>query len=344
MKLDRLAYEPGMLVNFYEEGFGALGALCERTWHDRLDVVAEGGAAKLWNSGGELHEVELMFAPADATSARDAAREVFPGCPLTFRLAEAIRPAPLPLERVALAGEGHARPPDPAVGEKLWRAQFTGTTRWRLLEPLKPRFHFSLIALVRCEIQAIDQHWSLRRLAISLPDGEPDEPLAREMDFAQADSELAAKVSWPAPDPAKWLALTRAALADDLVEDLAAIRTRQENYLRRELDRIEDYFVNYERELSTRGGRGASESAKLKTAERLAAAKAEHARRRADQVARHEIRVHPQVDALLLVAEAAWLAKVQVDSARESQTLDAFFVPRARRWFRSDGSTANEPK
>ena len=42
MKLDRLIYDPASLVNFYEDGFAALGALCERTWHDRLEIVAEG--------------------------------------------------------------------------------------------------------------------------------------------------------------------------------------------------------------------------------------------------------------------------------------------------------------
>ncbi|MCX6929660.1 MAG: hypothetical protein NT154_41565, partial [Verrucomicrobia bacterium] len=190
MKLDRLAYEPGALVNFYEEGFGALGALCERTWHDRLDVVAEGDAAKLWNTDGTLHEIELAFAPADATTARDAVREVFPGCPLTFRLAETLRPSPVPLERVALAGEPRGHAPDPAVADKLWRVQFPDTTQWRLAQPFKSDLHFSLVALARCEIQAIDQHWSLHRLAISLPDGEPDASLAREVSFAQADPEM----------------------------------------------------------------------------------------------------------------------------------------------------------
>jgi len=87
MKLNRLAYEPSALVDFYEEGLSALGALCERTWHDRLEIVAEGQAARLWNPEGALHEIELAFASSDAAAARDAAREVFPGCPLTFRLA-----------------------------------------------------------------------------------------------------------------------------------------------------------------------------------------------------------------------------------------------------------------
>jgi len=92
MKLNRATHDPGQLLEFYEEGLSALGALCERTWHDRLQVVAEGRAATLWNPQGALHEVELHFMPSDTTSARDAAREVFPGCPLTFQLAEALRP------------------------------------------------------------------------------------------------------------------------------------------------------------------------------------------------------------------------------------------------------------
>ncbi len=337
MKLERLSYDPGALVDFYETGLAALGALCERTWHDRLEIVAEGPAAKLWNADGTLHEIELAFTPADVTAARDAAREVFPGCPLTFRLAEAIHPVPLPLERVALAGEPHAHPPEPAVAEKLWRAQFANTTRWRLAAPFKPDFHFSLVTLVRCEIQAIDQHWSLRRLAVALPDGEADDSLAQRISFARADAELAASITWPEPEPARWQALLRAVLEAELEGDLATIRLRQENYLRRELDRIDQYFENYQRELAARAVRSASKDAKLKTAERLAAARTEHAHRRADQVARHEIRVQPHLDALLLVAEPAWRAQLQVEAAHQPKTLEGLFVPRARRWLGGGG-------
>lgn len=118
MKLARLNHDPGELLEFYEAGLSSLGALCERTWHDRLEVVADGRAAELWNPQGLLHEAELRFADADAKAARDAAREVFPGCPLTFKLADALRPAPLPLERFLLDDGGIARPPDAAVAEK----------------------------------------------------------------------------------------------------------------------------------------------------------------------------------------------------------------------------------
>ena len=333
MRLDRLPYDPAALVNFYEEGFTALGALCERTWHDRLEIVAEGEPAKLWNPEGALQAVELAFVSGDAASARDAAQEVFPGCPLTFRLAEALRPTPLPLERVALAGEAPTHPPEVAVAEKLWHAQFLNTTRWCLAAPFKATFHFSLVALIRCEIQAIDQHWSLRRLAVALPNGEPDESLAQAVSFAQADP-AAADIAWLAPEPARWQAFLRAALEAGLADELAAIRMRQENYLRRELDRIDEYFEGYARELTARAARSSSQSAKLKTAERLAAARAEHTRRRADQVARHEIRVQPHIDALLLAAEPAWHGSVQVEVGRQAQTIEAQFVPRARRWFR----------
>ena len=334
MKLDRLAYDPAALVDFYEEGFTALGALCERTWHDRLEVVAEGQAARLWNPDGALQEVELTFASADATAARDAVREVFPGCPLTFQLAEALSPKPLALELVALADDAQGSVPDPDVAEKLWRAQFPSTTRWRLTAPFKAGLHYSLVALVRCEIQAIDQHWSLRRLALSLPGGEPDDLLAEQLSFAQTDPVLADEAAWPAPDLARWEAALKTALEADLAPEMAAIRRRQEHYLRRELDRIDDYFANYEHELAARAARSASGNVKLKTGERLAAAKDEHVRRRADQVARHEIRVQPHFDALVLVAERAWQGALQLEIARQPEAVEAQFVPRARRWFR----------
>jgi hypothetical protein len=101
------------------------------------------------------------------------------------------------------------------------------------------------------------------------------------------------------------------------------------------LDRVDQYFDNYERELAARAGRASSENARLKSADRLAAAKADHTRRRADQVGRHEIRVQPQLDALLLVAETAWGSSVQVELDHQPKTFAARFVPRARRWFRS---------
>ena len=332
MKIDRAAHDPGLVLEFYEDGLGMLGALCERTWHDRLEVVAEGRPATLWNPDGTLHEVELYFTPADTTSARDATREVFPGCPLTFRLAEALRCSPLPLERFVLPENAPARPPDAAVVEKLWRAQFPDTARWQMAAPFRTAFHFSLVCLVRCEIQAIDQHWSLHRVAAALPGGELDDDLAREFGFHEAGGDTGVEIPWPAADPAHWNALLQQALEQELAGDLARVRARQENSLRRELERVDDYFENYERELNARAARSSSQNARTKTTDRLAAAKAEHSRRRADQLARHEIRLHPHLDALLLVAENAWCARLRIERAHHAQEIEALFIPRARRW------------
>jgi hypothetical protein len=334
MKLDRLPYDPGTVLDFFQQSLEHLGAVCERTWYDRLQLVAEGTAAKLWNEDGALHETELHFVPGDDTAPRDAAKAVFPGCPLTFRLAETLRPQPLLLERAVLDSAANSVPPAADVAEKLWHAQHPGATRWNLAAPFVAEPHFSLVTLVRCEIQAIDQHWSLHRLALSLPDGQPDEALAAELHFMQLLAEPPEPVAWPRPDPARWQDLLRAALTEELAASLAAIRARQENYLRRELDRIDDYFEHYEQELSQRGARSGSSNVRIKTGERLAAARAEHARRRDDQVQRHEIRVIPHFDALLLLAEPAWRANVSFVEKNQPQERSALFVPRSRRWLR----------
>ena len=332
MKLPRLTQSPGMVADFYDEALTSLGALCERTWHNRLEVVAEGTSARLWNDTGALHEVELWFPSPEDTTPREAAKEVFPGCPLTFRLAEALRPMPLALDRVVLASHAGERPPAADVAEKLWRAQFPETNRWQLASPFVAECHFSLLALMRCEIQAIDQHWSLRRVAVSLPDGAPDDSLAQSLDLAQAAPDTGSEIRWPTPDPARWREFLRGALAEDLAFDLAAIHDRQSHHLRRELDRVDDYFEHYELELAGRAAHTGNENTKLKTAGRLAAAQAEHVRRRADQVARHEIRAHAHLDSLLLISESAWRAGLKVEIAHRPQSLSALFIPRARRW------------
>jgi hypothetical protein len=332
VKLERAIHEPSELLEFYEEGLATLGALCERTWHDRLEVIAEGRAAKLWNPDGAMHEVELQFAPADATSARDASREVFPGCPLTFQLADALRPSPLPLERFILPDASPPRPPDPAVAEKIWRTQFSDSRRWQLEPPWKPDVHFSLLAIVRCEIQAIDQHWSLHRLSISLTDGESDDALARELGFHQTAPPPDSGIRWPEPNPSRWRDLLQSVIEQELVGDTNRVRNRQQDRLRHELERIDDYFENYEHELSARAKRSASKNSQLKIADRLAAARAEHARRRTDQLARHEIGIHPHLDALMLIGEKAWSASLQVERAHRTETVQALFVPRLRQW------------
>ncbi len=332
MKLERIPHNPGQLLEFYEEGLTTLGALCERTWHDRLQVVAQGRAARLWNPDGALHEIELQFAPADAASARDAAREVFPGCPLTFQLAETLRLSPLPLERFVLPDALSPRPPDAEIVERLWRTQFPETTRWRLTAPQQAAFHFTLLASVRCEIQAIDQHWSLHRVALSLVDGQPDDALAREISFHQTRTDPSGNIAWPSANSAQWREWLQQAVEQALQSEMERIRARQENSLRRELERIDEYFESYERELTARAKRSASAVSKQKTAERLGAAKAEHERRRTDQMARHEIRVIPHLDALLLIAENAWWARLDVEQSHRARTMEALFVPRLRRW------------
>lgn len=333
MNLARLPHDPGALLDFYQEALEHLGAVCERTWFDRLQLVAEGRAARLWNDNGALHETELWFPPPDDTAPRAAAREVFPGCPLTFRLAENLLPATLTLERAVLAPGDRNQPPTADVAEKLWRAQWPGTARWHLESAFRPAHHFSLLALARCEIQAIDQHWSLHRLAVALPGGEPDDLLAAALDFAELSDDVPADLAWPRCDGAQLARWVNAALTDALAPELGAIRQRQEKYLRRELERIDSYFTGYARELSERAARSHSNNVKLKTDERLAAARAEHTRRRADQVQRHEIRVLPRFDALLLLAEPAWQATVTTAHHGESAAHLAHYVPRNRRWF-----------
>ena len=333
MKLERLAYEPGLVLAFYEEGLSALGALCERSWHDRLEVVAEARAASLWNAPGDLYSGELYFAPSDASAARDAAREIFPGSPLTFRLAEALRPSPLPLERVVLHWGSSTTAPDLLTLEKRWRAQFPETRALSVTTEPKVSWHFSLLALVRLEVQAIDQHWFLHRVAMALPGGQPDDQLARELDFADASPEGTEALPWPALDAGLCTQIISSVLQGEISSALAGIRERQEASLRRELGRIDNYFEHYAAELEARSQRSGSQNVRMRTSERLAAAKAEHARRRADQVSRHEIRIVPHPDALLLVGEPAWSAELRVEHRREAETVRAIYVRRSRIWY-----------
>lgn len=332
MKLARLGYDQGALAEFYQEAIERLGGLCERTWYDHLRVVAEGVAAKPWNSDGALLDTELVFSAPETHAPKDPTVEVFPGCPLTFRLVDLLRPEPIPFERVLLGSSGKLTPPTPDVAEKLWYLQHPGTNRWRIESGFVRTHHFSLLTLVRCEIQAIDQHWSLHRLVRSLPGGERDDSLENEFDFAEVVTDSAESVEWPQPTTNRLKELLSQALSEELESELSAIRGRQENYLRRELERVDDYFANYEREVHERAARSRTETTKLKSVERLAAAQAEHARRRADQVQRHAIRVVPYFDALLLLAEPAWKARVTVSRPNEVRAHDAVFVPRNRKW------------
>jgi len=278
-------------------------------------------------------EKNLRFLPADAAGDRDADGQVFPGCPLTFRLSETLRGGALQVERAVLQRFDQGRPPGTEAVEKLWHAQFPGCSRWRMERPLQTSWHFSLLLLARCEIQAIDQHWSLHRLALSLSDGRSDGSLAEQFDFAQVNPRPDGPDAWPALELGQLRDRIGAALTEELAGDLADIRARQERYLRRELDRVDDYFDNYELELQQRTARSHRPDAQPKLQQRLAAARAEHERRRNDQVQRHEIRVIPHVDALLLLAEPVWATAVSFQEHHQARTVGSHFLPRARRWF-----------
>ena len=76
MKLNRATHDPGQLLEFYEEGLTALGALCERTWHDRLEVVAEGRRDELDAFRAALHDAGLAgFIRDEQVSWADAKNE-----------------------------------------------------------------------------------------------------------------------------------------------------------------------------------------------------------------------------------------------------------------------------
>ena len=70
MKLAKQPPDPSRLAEFFEQALGELGAVCERAWHDRLDVVAEGEAASLWRNDGQLHAATLHFPEPAGPGAR----------------------------------------------------------------------------------------------------------------------------------------------------------------------------------------------------------------------------------------------------------------------------------
>lgn len=331
MKLDRLPHDPGTLADFYQEALPALGALCERTWHDRVCVVAEGPAARLWNPDGALHEVELSFVRGDELTARDPAREVFPGCPLTFKLAEMLLPSPPTIDRVAVRPFTSAlQPPREDTAARTWMTQAPTHSGWRLERPFQPGWHFSLVSLVRCDVQAIDQSWSCHRIVFNLSTGESDDSLGRELGSSEVMSN--ATPPWPAFAIQPALARATRLLEAELAAELAGIRARQETHLRREWDRIEEYFDMYQADLEKRLNRSSSAASRARLADRLGATAAERERQRQDQVLRHEILVIPHWDAFLLVAEPAWTTQFSVIDQHERRAIEALFVPRLRCW------------
>ncbi|MBU6400402.1 MAG: hypothetical protein KGS61_08800, partial [Verrucomicrobia bacterium] len=149
MRLAKLPPEPGALLDFFRDGLESLGAICEPTWHDRLEVVAEGTPAKLWNPEGALTEIELTFPAADNTAPRQADREVFPGCPLTFRLAETLRSSALTVQRLCVQTGEAPKPPPRELLERLWHAQMPASGRWQQEADCRAAWHCSALFLVR---------------------------------------------------------------------------------------------------------------------------------------------------------------------------------------------------
>lgn len=90
-------------------------------------------------------------------------------------------------------------PPSADILLRGWTRN-TSTTRPSLAQPVKPAWHFSIVALVRSEIQAIDQHWSLHQLALAWPGGESDDALASEIAFL-GDEAPPQGIFWPTPEP-----------------------------------------------------------------------------------------------------------------------------------------------
>jgi hypothetical protein len=331
MKFPKIPPRAEHLMDFFEEGLVSLGAVCERSWHDRLEVLAEGEAAQLWRKGGELYSGELNFLDAGSAETSNPEVEVFPGCPLTFQLVEALWHRLLPHSRVCLSAGLSEKPPSAEVAAKLWQAQFGVHIAWQA-SPFVPAWVFSIVQSVRCEVQAIDQSWSSHRLAFTLPDGERDSSLEFALDQMIPVEPVGEKPDWPKLDRAALSDWIGQALNADLAPELSKIKERQELFLRRELNRIDEYFENYAQELTERAGRQRSEEAKKRSADRLEATRAEHNRRRTDQIERHTIRLLPHIDAVLTVAERGFSTKVQWRAGREERTVRAVFVPRTRRW------------
>ena len=329
MKFSRIKTRSEELVEFCEEALHSLGAVCERSWYDRLEVLAEAEPAHLLQADADFFSGELRFQETGLSQADHTGIEVFPGCPLIFRLVETVWRRQVPYSRVCLSTGDIAKPPANDVAERLWCAQFHSSTGWRTT-PFVTNWAFSILAAIRCEVQAIDQTWSYHRLGFSLPGGDQDGSL--EFMLEQMVQPEQTSLQWPELDLGilnQWIAR---AIESELAPELSKIKERQQLYLRRELNRIDDYFENYSGELRARMDHQKKEDAKQRYADRLEATQAEHRRRRTDQIERHTIRVIPHVDALLTVAEPAFRTMVNWRAGREEFSATALFVPRTRRW------------
>ncbi len=131
MKFPKIPARAEHLIEFFEDGLHTLGAICERSWHDRMEVLAEGDAARLWRSDDDLFSGELYFRDAGSQGLDNAENEIFPGCPLTFRLAETLWRRHLAYSRVCLCMDIGVKAPSNDVADKLWQAQFGLHADWR---------------------------------------------------------------------------------------------------------------------------------------------------------------------------------------------------------------------
>jgi hypothetical protein len=325
----RLPPKPDLLRDFYESTFTRLGAVTERPWHDRLSILAEGAAARVWPDATDLVDAELHFPPPETTAQRDAAREIFPGCPLTFQLVEVVlREVPSRFRQTI--GELEPKAPERPVAEKLLRQQLHLSPMTRLkIGEFRPAWHFSAVVSVRAEVAAIDQSWHALRLAFDLETGEGDPHLEKELEYLASAAPGGASPPWPAIDETSLAEKLKTNLLRDLEGPLATTRARQERHLARELARITEYFSGYRKELQTRLKRQRTDESRQRFQDRIEASNTEETRRRDDQIHRHESRLIPHVDALMLTAERAW----QTSLALPDREVRASYLPRARHWF-----------
>jgi hypothetical protein len=268
--------------------------------------------------------------------------EVFPGCPLTFHLVEALWTHAAIHCRACLSTGDIVKPPALDVAQKLWQTQFGPCADWRLVTPFRAAWSLSLVIALRCEIQATDQSWSCHRLAFTLPGGERDASLESILEQLSPVTPGPEEPDWPVADASAVPDWIGRALLIELAPELSKIKERQQNFLRRELSRIDNYFENYARELRSRMARQRKGDAIKRYAERLEATRVEHERRRTDQIERHTIHLLPHVDATLMVAEPALVATVGCRAGRAERSVRAVFVPRMRRWHLADSDTRKE--
>src|SRR5260370_40764168 len=123
MKFPKIPTRAEHLMEFFEQGLHSLGAICERSWHDRLEVLAEGDAARLWREDEELFSGEVYFRDTGSHDPANAQSEGFPGFPRTCRLAESLWRRHLAQSRGCVSPEISVNAPANDVADKLSQAQ-----------------------------------------------------------------------------------------------------------------------------------------------------------------------------------------------------------------------------